>query len=701
MGGGGSRPSAPAPIPVAPALPTTPKPTGIDPSAGLTLNTAQACADCDFQIDDGLSSSMVEMYRGYDPLHYDPAKPETAGKFSERTRAFINPTIPFKARYGGAEETFRKLSVYAPSPLRIENVQHDAVLQVGEQGVNSLILLIPLVVSSQTSESSKFMARVSNAIDSLSGANPNGMIQKPLTNDDPCPPEFPVDDHSGGNPAAPVTACKVKNPVGNKQGVDWEWKEKLTKTVLPTYPVATGNDWKLTHMIGSTDPYYTWLDTDYSWNPLFRQWFASSGGTRYIMLQNPVGVAANDMASITKLPVTRPTAMVSQLPTSIYYKAFPPKDCKTCVANTTAPPFPDIASASIETGAGPISNDSIVKILVGVIGGIALLIAIYFGLQFAMGPYGLALSKFGETLGRKMAQAARKLPSRAPGPSIRPGRPLSLGDAFPRSTDTFTGINPGVSQTQNPIRTPAAIAAAPAQAPPAVLAADPAAGTGLLPLPTPTQVADADLAAFRDIANRPAPALPNWTITPGRPTRRTRRPAFGPANRPPTIAQRVAALPPRVPSVVAETPSVLEPVAAAPSIVEPVAAAPSVLEPVVVRPRGRINLPPIAENRGIGHRTRRARERPPVPIIPQRTAADADRDLDEEFARIREYDPTAFNPQTASVPPPISAAPPSRVSLMDSYGPRESIRKRRQRLSRENVKPPPIWKGGRKNRNKK
>ena len=696
MGGGGSRPSAPAPTPVAPSVPTTPKPIGRDPSVGLTLTTAQACADCDFQIDDGISSSMVEMYRGYDPLHYDPAKPETSGKFSERTRAFINPTIPFKARYGGAEETFRKLSVYAPSPLRIENVQSDAVLQIGEQGVNALILLVPLVVSSQTSESSKFMAKITNAIDSLSGANPNGMVQKPLTNDDPCPPEFPVDDHSGGNPAAPVTACKVKNPAGNKQGVDWEWKEKLTKTILPTYPVATGNDWKLTHMIGSMDPYYTWLDADYSWNPLFRRWFASSGGTRYIMLQTPVGVSANDMASITKLPVTRPTAMISQLPTSIYYKAFPPKDCKTCVPNKVAPPFPDITSASIDTGAGPISNDSIVKILIGVIGGIALLIAIYFGLRFAMGPYGLALSKFGETLGKRMAQAARKLPSRAPGPSNRPGRPLSLGEVFPKSTDTFAGINPGVSQTQNPIRTPAAIAAAPAQAPPAVLAADPA------PLPTP--VTDADRTAFRDIANRPAPAMPNWNTAPGRPTRRNRRAAFGAPDRPRTIADRVAALPPRVPAVVAETPAVLEPVAAAPSIVEPVAAAPSMLEPVAVRPRGRINLPPIAENRGIGHKTRRARERRPVPMPPAppaRPVADVDKELEDEFAKIKAYDPTAFSPQTASVPPPISASPPSRVSLMDSYGPRESIRKRRQRASRENVKPPTIWKGGRKNRNKK
>ena len=668
MGGGGSRPSAPALSPAS-MVPATPKPIRRDPSVGLTLATAQACADCDFQIDEGISSSMVEMYRGYDPLHYDPAKPETSGTFSERTRAFIHPTIPFKARYGGAEETFRNLSVYAPSPLRIENVQHDAVLQVGEQGINSLILLIPLAVSSQTSESSKFMAKITNAIDSLSGANPNGMIQKPLTNDDPCPPEFPVNDRSGGDPAAPVTACKAKNPAGNKQGVDWEWKEKLTKTILPTYPVATGNDWKLTHMIGSTDPYYTWLDVDYSWNPLFRQWFASSGGTRYIMLQNPVGVSANDMASITKLPVTRPTMMISQLPSAMYYKAFPPKDCKTCVATSFIPPFRDIASASIDTGAGPIASESIVKILIGVVGGIALLIAIYFGLRLAMGPYGLALSKFGETLGRKMAQAARKLPSRAPGPTIRPGRPLSLGEVFPRGTDAFTGINPGVSQTQNPMRTPAVIAAAPA------------VGTELIPPPS-------------------------------RPTRpRTRRSAFGPPSRPTTIADRVAALPPRAPAAVAETPSVLEPAAAAPSIVEPAAAAPSILEPAAaapsivepaaVRPRGRIRLPPIPENRGIGHKTRRARERRPVPMTPARTAADADKDLEDEFAKIKAYDPTAFSPQTASVPPPIPAAPPSRVSLMDSYGPRESIRKRRQRLSRENVKPPTIWKGGRKNRSKK
>jgi hypothetical protein len=277
--------------------------------------------------------------------------------------------------------------------------------------------------------------------------------------EDPCPPQLPVGEHKNGDPSAPITVCRAARESGNnKQGTDWQWKESLNKTVLPIYPIATGDNWKLSHMIGSAEPYYTWLKTGYVWSGFM--WMNNATTTRFIVMQNPVGIAANDMASIARLPITHPTTVIDSLPgpdpgtpskDAIFYKAFPPKTCVNCVADQPIPAFADIASATFDTGSSVVSTDTIVKILVGIVGSIALILAIYFGLRFAMGPYGLVLSKFGEKLGSNMAaayaKAKRRIPTGAPGPSMNPKPPASNpDDIFPDfvPSDVFTTQNPAL-----------------------------------------------------------------------------------------------------------------------------------------------------------------------------------------------------------------------------------------------------------------
>jgi hypothetical protein len=305
--------------------------------------------------------------------------------------------MPFKASFNGASESFGVLSVYAPSPLRIENVQHDAVLQVGLEGKNNVIILVPLVASSLAAPSVEFMGKVGSSIQSLAG--PGGMVDAP-----------------GG------TTDNVKK-------------------IYSTLPVPTGSKWKLTDMIGPTDPYFTWVNAEYDSyvrmeNPSFKvMGWKPRSGTRYIVMQNAVPVSENDLASIRMLPITDPLLVIPSL-AKVFYKAGTPKDCKTCVPNIPRiPAFQDIGTSTLAppsgtggSGSTGFSTETILTILGYVTGGLALAVAVYFGVKYAMdNKWASVLPKIGETLQRKMAEAyaksKRAMPTGAPGPSMNPGPP--------------------------------------------------------------------------------------------------------------------------------------------------------------------------------------------------------------------------------------------------------------------------------------
>ena len=345
-----------------------PKPVGPDPSTGLSLSTSEGCGKCELVIDGDISSSMVEMARLGDPMT-NPSPPISA-------RAFIFPTLPFKAKFNGVQEGFVLMSVYAPSPIRIENVQHDAVLQIGFPGMNKVVILVPLISSNLAAPSVDFMQKVCGTIQTLSG--PSSMVDAPGVTDG-------------------------------------------SKKVYAKIPVSTGSAWKLTDMIGPTDPYFTWVEAEYesyvrSENPSFKvMGWKPKDGVRYIVMQNPAPIAETDLAAIRMLPITKPGDVLTSLG-KVFYKSGTPKNCTTCKpVIPTLPAFPDIATSTIAApsagtgGSGGISTETILKILGYVVGAVAIGLAIYFGVKYAMdNKWASVLPKIGESIQRQMAKAYAK-----------------------------------------------------------------------------------------------------------------------------------------------------------------------------------------------------------------------------------------------------------------------------------------------------
>lgn len=392
-----------------------PKPeVNSDTSRGLYISQSEGCAQCDLYIDTGISSSSVRLVRSKNALKYDPSKPDTAGPLSSATAVFVRPSIPFKFRFNGVEETVKQLVVYSPSPLRVESVQHDAVIQIGwGLGDNKTVIFVPLVTGNAGGPGGAFVQAFASSIPSLLGLPPV----------------------EGGEPAS--------------------------------LNISTGKDWSLSNLISLKDPFFTWVNSEFEqyvkYDSLIerRIGWRPKDGVRYVFMQNPVQVAANDMAMFSRLPVSDPLTVIPRLP-KVYYKPGPPKNCITRVADIPAPKIVDITSptATLSSNApqGGISIDTILMIVFGIIGGLALFIGIYFGVKFAMGPKGLVLSQIGESLGKSLAAAYAKakaraaaLPSRAPGKSILgPNAPTPITDIAdrPAALPDFSVTNPGYSDLE-------------------------------------------------------------------------------------------------------------------------------------------------------------------------------------------------------------------------------------------------------------
>lgn len=397
-----------------------PKPeVNTDTARGLYISQSEGCDQCDLYIDTGISTSSARLSRLQGALRYDPSKPETAGPNSVNTSVVLKPSLPFKFRFNGVEETIGLMTVYSPSPLRIESVQHDAVIQIGwllpgRFGPNRVIILVPLVTGNAGGAGGAFVQAFASSIPSLLG--------------------LPPPAEGAGE---------------------------------PFLDISTGKDWSLSNLISLKDPFFTWVDSEYEqyvkYDSLIerRIGWKPKDGVRYIFMQNPIQVSANDMAMFSRLPISDPLMVIPRLP-KVYYKPGPPKNCITCVADTPVLKIPDITSptATLSSNAPPggVSIDTILMIVFGIIGGIALFIGIYFGVKFAMGPKGLVLSQIGESLGKSLAAAYAKakaraaaLPSRAPGRSIL-GRnaPTPIAEIADRPTalPDFSVTNPGYSDLE-------------------------------------------------------------------------------------------------------------------------------------------------------------------------------------------------------------------------------------------------------------
>ncbi len=226
------------------------------------------------------------------------------GSFSSGTKVKIVLSLPLRAQYVSEMKdnvpqfkdiTIRTMTLYHPSPIRVENVQHDAVLSLNdpsdEVAGSDSVILIPLKGSNTGAKSEDFFNKIVKHAISLSAPSMvTGMFEK----------------------------------------VD----------------VPTGADWSLASLFwlgeATKDGYARVEDAYYSWDglPTFNRslasqsasainynWVASDSSVRYFMLANPVNIAMSDLSILTRnLPPTPPDQAIHKIPdASLKWKNATPK----------------------------------------------------------------------------------------------------------------------------------------------------------------------------------------------------------------------------------------------------------------------------------------------------------------------------------------------------------------------------------------
>jgi len=237
------------------------------------------------------------------------------GSFSSGTKAKITLSLPLKVEYTERLEDRPKsvtiwtpqrgwttvplpgpspvaagisistLSLYHPSPLRIENVQHDAMLSLNDPSdpTATAVILIPLKASNNAEESVGFFSKLGYYL---------SRIESP-------------DSVTGLYPETTI-------PTGNDWGIHKVfWLGKPDET---------------TKMSMVTDSFFTW-----SAAPAYRRvevsrnrweirygWEPSGYPVRYFMLQTPVAISSTDLSFLTRsLPPTPAEAAIHVIPVPV------------------------------------------------------------------------------------------------------------------------------------------------------------------------------------------------------------------------------------------------------------------------------------------------------------------------------------------------------------------------------------------------
>lgn len=222
-------------------------------------------------------------------------KVSTVG-FSQNTKVQITPSIPLKMSVSikglaPKEIVVSRMTLYHPSPMRIENVQHDAVLSLndpGSTGEGGVIVLVPLVAGSADTPSASFMSRILGNMTSLLG---------------------------------PDSASGAYRVVDAPTGAKWSLSE-----LFPTDPETNAVKSGIFVWEGTPDlEQYVSEDTPFIRRTSWRR--KNARAPMYIMLEKPLTMSNTDYASLVQFPVTAPEQAIHEMIAgSLTYKCGPEGD---------------------------------------------------------------------------------------------------------------------------------------------------------------------------------------------------------------------------------------------------------------------------------------------------------------------------------------------------------------------------------------
>lgn len=398
--------------------------SGEDTAAGVFIGKSEACANCKLVVPQGISSSAVTLKRFLGNAVV--------------SKLFIVPNIPFNLSFRGGQSTATQISVptmalYHPCPIRIENVQYDAVLSLGDIAEDSIpelkslykaggrktIILIPIQVKSGGADNAASDSFFQKIVAQLPGIlQPTGADDKKKYED--------ITATTGNDFSLSKLIKTTPDPGGPvAQGGYFVWTGTPDlELFVRGYDYKLGDRWGLNEALRESRVEH--LGTHYGWRP--KKGSTSESGPIYIMMKNPVGVTATTMDLIKQLPMTSPDQATHPIIlSSLVYKPGPPgSDVVGC--GPTPSPSASLMSMIGGTQEGfiggkcdPFNNfpnsidpdekriktqETIWKIVGGIGMFFATILTIWLAFKFVQSPYGKNL--FGK-LAEKMSDAFAKV----------------------------------------------------------------------------------------------------------------------------------------------------------------------------------------------------------------------------------------------------------------------------------------------------
>lgn len=324
------------------------------------------------------------------------------GGYSSTTKLFLKPSIPFRITLNGTTVDIATMTLFHPSPLRIENVQHDAVLTLNDTADSnaSVVVLVPIVGSLRPKDGGEFFSRIASYIPGVLQPNPATnqyeSVEVPTGNDWNLTKLFPgiIDEAS-------------KQTMVNAGFFTWKATPPLIETNLGVTKNASPNA-----------------------DVLRMGWKPATGvvGPTFVMLESPVEVNTFDLQMIRRLPVTpAEEAMPAPFLNTVTYT--PKAKCdsgglltgkkeKFETKQDSCDPFAAMQPVST------ITSDTIFSVVLGIMTAIAVFIGLYFALKYASdNNWGTKIQQWGRQAGRYFANAPPPGTDAGPAPAPAPAAP--------------------------------------------------------------------------------------------------------------------------------------------------------------------------------------------------------------------------------------------------------------------------------------
>lgn len=371
MGGGGSKPTVVDPYPQQNSL------------EGLSMAKAQSCTECKLVIPAGVSSASVRLQR--------PKKEDKVYSFSPATKLLITPALAFEIQFNGASIPVKSMTLYHPCPVRVENIQYDAVLCLNDPGLSEVdnkgvfgfgsfkgeqqshVLMIPIKAENNPDGRATFFSRFVPYMTALKDTKPDSANYVDL--------DVPV-------------------------GKDW--------SLTTMFPVSLTSDGSPEVRVG----YYSWQGGGTYESKFvdegsqFRYKWVQSGQTpRYIMLDSAVPISAADLQTITStLPPTpfRPPFPIHPIPDLFVYKPCEKPKTASPVKETFENAECDPYGPEAKYPASPINADTMYGFAMTIASLIGAVLIVWGVMKLADNPVFDRLKTFGEYVGRSLANAIQK-----------------------------------------------------------------------------------------------------------------------------------------------------------------------------------------------------------------------------------------------------------------------------------------------------